>query len=125
MQKTLFGAVVLAVACLASSGLVSTHPRHPAPSNQAVILITETHADRRPGTWSGASPTVMRPRTVFPWAAVSLAILAALAGYVYAQEQLKQTAYVKASNTHAADHFGCGGVLDGHTGNAVALSADG
>jgi hypothetical protein len=69
---------------------------------------------------------VMRHRKLFPWFAASLAILAAaVAGRLYAQEQLKQTAYVKASNTHAADHFGCGGVLDGHTGNAVAVSADG
>ena len=39
--------------------------------------------------------------------------------------QLRQTAYIKASNTEAADHFGCGGALDGHTGNSVAISADG
>jgi hypothetical protein len=32
---------------------------------------------------------------------------------------------VKASNAEAADHFGCGGVLQGHTGQGVALSADG
>jgi trimeric autotransporter adhesin len=39
--------------------------------------------------------------------------------------QLKQVAYIKASNAEAADHFSCGGALDGHTGNSVALSADG
>jgi len=39
--------------------------------------------------------------------------------------QLRQTAYIKASNAEAADHFGCGGALDGHTGNSVAVSADG
>ena len=39
--------------------------------------------------------------------------------------QLRQTAYIKASNAEAADHFGCGGALDGHTGNSVAISADG
>jgi len=39
--------------------------------------------------------------------------------------QLRQAAYIKASNAEAADHFGCGGALDGHTGNAVAISADG
>src|SRR2546421_347090 len=43
---------------------------------------------------------------------------------INAQEQLKQTAYIKASNPHAGDHFGCGGVLDGHTGNSVAVSAE-
>ena len=39
--------------------------------------------------------------------------------------QLRQVAYIKASNAEAADHFGCGGALDGHTGNSVAISADG
>ena len=34
-------------------------------------------------------------------------------------------AYLKASNGEAADHFGCGGVVQGHTGQGVALSADG
>ncbi len=35
---------------------------------------------------------------------------------------LKQTAYVKASNPHANDHFGNGGALEGH---GLALSGDG
>jgi len=39
--------------------------------------------------------------------------------------QLRQVAYLKASNTDAGDHFGCGGVLDGHAGYGVALSGDG
>jgi hypothetical protein len=39
--------------------------------------------------------------------------------------QLRQAAYIKASNADAADHFACGGALDGHTGNSVAISADG
>jgi tartrate dehydratase beta subunit/fumarate hydratase class I family protein len=39
--------------------------------------------------------------------------------------QVEQTAYLKASNTEASDHFGCGGVLQGHTGQGVAISADG
>ena len=38
---------------------------------------------------------------------------------------LTQTAYVKASNAEAYDHFGEGGALPGHTGNTVALSRDG
>jgi hypothetical protein len=38
---------------------------------------------------------------------------------------IQQTAYLKASNTEASDHFGCGGVLQGHTGQGVAISADG
>jgi FG-GAP repeat len=38
---------------------------------------------------------------------------------------MKQVAYIKASNAEAADHFACGGALDGHTGNSVAISADG
>jgi hypothetical protein len=39
--------------------------------------------------------------------------------------QLRQIAYLKASNTTAGAHFGCGGVLDGHSGNAAAVSDDG
>jgi hypothetical protein len=39
--------------------------------------------------------------------------------------QLRQVAYLKASNAGAGDHFGCGGALTGHTGIAIALSADG
>ena len=39
--------------------------------------------------------------------------------------QLRQTAYLKASNTEASDHFGCGGVLDGHAGYGAAISGDG
>src|SRR5688572_19460267 len=38
---------------------------------------------------------------------------------------IRQAAYLKASNAAAADHFGCGGVLQGHTGQGVAISADG
>ena len=34
-------------------------------------------------------------------------------------------AYLKASNPEAEDHFGCGGVLDGHAGWGVAISGDG
>src|SRR5262245_45840285 len=36
-----------------------------------------------------------------------------------------QTAYLKASTPHAMDHFGCGGVNQGHTGQGVSISADG
>jgi hypothetical protein len=36
--------------------------------------------------------------------------------------QLKQVAYIKASNPHANDHFGNGGALEGH---GLALSGDG
>lgn len=42
-----------------------------------------------------------------------------------AQTQITQLAYLKASNAEAGDHFGCGGVVQGHTGQGVALSADG
>jgi hypothetical protein len=38
---------------------------------------------------------------------------------------ITQIAYLKASNPEAGDHFGCGGVVQGHTGQGVALSADG
>jgi hypothetical protein len=37
----------------------------------------------------------------------------------------RQSAYLKASNPGMFDHFGEGGALDGHIGNAVATSADG
>src|ERR1044071_9450981 len=39
--------------------------------------------------------------------------------------QIRQTAYMKASNAEAGDHFGCGGVLDGHAGYGAAVSGDG
>ncbi len=39
--------------------------------------------------------------------------------------QLRQVAYLKGSNIEPGDHFGCGGVLDGHAGYGVALSGDG
>ena len=39
--------------------------------------------------------------------------------------QLRQIAYLKASNGDSADHFGCGGVLDGHAGWGAAVSGDG
>ena len=39
--------------------------------------------------------------------------------------QVRQTAYLKASNADPCDHFGCGGVLDGHAGYGVAISGDG
>ena len=38
---------------------------------------------------------------------------------------VRQAAYLKASNAEAGDHFGCGGVLQGHTGQGIAMSADG
>ena len=49
----------------------------------------------------------------------------ALAQVPASDVQVRQTAYLKASNTAASDHFGCGGVLQGHTGQGVALSANG
>jgi hypothetical protein len=39
--------------------------------------------------------------------------------------QLREIAYLKASNPDADDHFGCGGQLDGHAGWGVAVSSDG
>jgi hypothetical protein len=39
--------------------------------------------------------------------------------------QVRQVAYLKASNPDTGDHFACGGSLPGHIGNAVAISADG
>jgi hypothetical protein len=42
-----------------------------------------------------------------------------------AQAPVTQVAYLKADNGEAADHFGCGGVVQGHTGQGVAISGDG
>jgi hypothetical protein len=39
--------------------------------------------------------------------------------------QVRQVAYLKATNPDTGDHFACGGSLPGHIGNAVAISADG
>ncbi|MDA1184206.1 MAG: integrin [Acidobacteria bacterium] len=39
--------------------------------------------------------------------------------------QLRQLAYIKASNTDGFDHFACGGSLPGHIGNALVISGDG
>jgi hypothetical protein len=39
--------------------------------------------------------------------------------------QLRQIAYLKASNPAEDAHFGCGGTLTGHAGNSSALSGDG
>jgi hypothetical protein len=39
--------------------------------------------------------------------------------------QVRQLAYLKASNPEAHDHFGCGGAFDGHAGWGTAVSGDG
>lgn len=69
---------------------------------------------------------------------VAVAVSVAIAGLVALTEAqspsssassvgapIRQVAYLKASNTEASDHFGCGGVLDGHAGYGASLSADG
>jgi hypothetical protein len=68
-------------------------------------------------------------------AVLVLSLLAA--GVVIAQDQgrrvapagpppaLKQSAYIKASNAEAYDHFACGGGNQGHSGDSVAISGDG
>src|SRR2546430_16937235 len=61
----------------------------------------------------------MRNRTLSVLLVVCLAI-AASAPSAFAQ--LKQAAYIKASNTEMGDHFGNGGTLEGH---GVAISGDG
>jgi hypothetical protein len=61
------------------------------------VALTTLHAGRQPGS-PRESPGAVR---------------------------VEQQAYLKASNTEASDHFGCGGVLQGHTGQGVAISADG
>jgi uncharacterized protein (TIGR02145 family) len=59
-----------------------------------------------------------------------VAVLAVLATGLLAQAPavplpIRQIAYLKASNTDASDHFGCGGENHGHNGQSVSLSADG
>ena len=39
--------------------------------------------------------------------------------------QLRQVAYIKASNAEGGDYFGDGGANQGHTGSSIALSRDG
>jgi hypothetical protein len=51
--------------------------------------------------------------------------IAARSGAQSPAPQVRQLAYLKASNTDGADHFACGGSLPGHIGNAVAISGDG
>ena len=76
----------------------------------------------------------MRGRTLSAVVVVSLGIgVAALQGRAQAPAPaaapalttLRQLAYLKASNAEAGDHFGCGGVLDGHAGYGAAMSGDG
>jgi len=70
--------------------------------------------------------------------AVFLVCLAVVAGIAYgtasrpeaqapaaSATQLRQVAYLKASNAEGSDHFACGGSLPAHIGNALAISGDG
>jgi hypothetical protein len=52
-------------------------------------------------------------------------VLVCTAAGLAAQNAVRETAYLKASNAEAYDHFGEGGALPGHTGNTVAISRDG
>jgi hypothetical protein len=72
----------------------------------------------------------MKTRTSLVTAACAALALAAV--QIQARPQatpagatVQQLAYLQASNIEASDHFGCGGSLPGHTGNAVAISRDG
>ena len=76
----------------------------------------------------------MRGRTLSAVVVVSLGVAAvALQGRAQSPAPaaatglaaLRQLAYLKASNAEAGDHFGCGGVLDGHAGYGAAVSGDG
>ncbi|HLB50434.1 MAG TPA: hypothetical protein VJL59_25710 [Anaerolineales bacterium] len=72
------------------------------------------------------------------WSAVSLAplvvVLAIAHGRLWSQAlssaaaapfQIRQVAYIKASNPQQGAHFGCGGAPTGHQGNSLAISSDG
>ena len=54
-----------------------------------------------------------------------IAALAAQTGAPAPTVQVRQQAYLKASNPEARDHFGCGGAFDGHAGWGTAISGDG
>lgn len=55
----------------------------------------------------------------------TVAALVSLSAQGPSPAPVRQTAYLKASNAQPADHFGCGGVLDGHAGYGAAISGDG
>src|SRR2546426_12055425 len=63
----------------------------------------------------------MRRKNLF-LVCVALLGAGAIAGAQTSSPQLKQVAYIKASNTKMGDHFGNGGTLEGH---GVAMSGDG
>src|SRR5437899_12140843 len=63
----------------------------------------------------------MRRKNLF-LVCVALLGAGAIAGAQTSSPQLKQVAYVKASDAKMGDHFGNGGTLEGH---GVALSPDG
>src|SRR5712675_813353 len=73
-----------------------------------------------------------RMRSAVILAGLPAAVLGAIA-YARAQSPaasstagpLRQIAYLKASNPVEDAHFGCGGTLTGHAGNASAISQDG
>jgi FG-GAP repeat len=71
-------------------------------------------------------------RSTSRWVAflVCLAVVLAIPGeraqaQTPAPFEIRQIAYLKASNPHASDHFADGGNLPGHSGNSIAMSADG
>ena len=81
-------------------------------------------------------PTTNRRRQRSACRTAALAVILFISGHLLAQAPaqskdvpptlpLKQVAYIKASNAEAYDHFACGGGNQGHTGNSIALSADG
>jgi trimeric autotransporter adhesin len=86
-----------------------------------------------PPGWLPVSFAALRAARTRRLAATAIVVSLPLAGLTLrssaqaqpAAVQVTQVAYLKASNTEASDHFGCGGVLQGHTGQGVALSADG
>ena len=73
------------------------------------------------------SEAFMSPRLLAAALVCCSSIFAILTPVVVAQGPgiPKQVAYIKASNPGMFDHFGEGGALDGHIGNAVAVSGDG
>jgi hypothetical protein len=56
---------------------------------------------------------------------VTLVLLGTLADVRSQSASFRQIAYLKASNPVEDAHFGCGGTLTGHAGNASAISEDG
>lgn len=84
------------------------------------IRVTKTMTGRCLSAYFIAGATLLSAALLSPSPAAAQTKQAP--GTASSASGLKQTAYLKASNPHANDHFGNGGALEGH---GLALSGDG